>query len=422
MYFGHVAQLVERYTHIVEVVGSSPAVPIKAPSIYKGVFFIGRVWMEVPFFLHNLGEGEIHCVLQVLQSPFLTTGKVTQTFEERFSKYLGVKYAVGVTNGTTALFLALKALGIGQGDEVVTTPLSFIATANAILHTGATPVFVDVDARTGNLREDLVEKVLTERTKAILPVHLYGQMVDMRKLLEIAKKYDLFLVEDSAHAIEAEREGYRPAQLSEAACFSFYATKNITSGEGGAIATKDEEFAERLRKLRLHGMTKGALDRYQSKYYQHYDMVLLGYKANMKDIDAALLLPQLERIEELWKRREEIARRYEEAFSQMEEVDFPKVLPNSKSARHLFTLWVSPKKRDEILWRLAKQGVGCTVNYRPIHLMSFYRKNFGYQEGMFPEAERIGSSTITLPLYPRLTDEQVEYVIQAVKQAIWETK
>jgi len=377
----------------------------------------GRYQMKVEFFKHNIGPEEIAKVTEVLNSIFLTTGRVVQEFEEKFSRYLGCKYTIGVTSCTAAIHLSLLAYEIGPGDEVITTPMTFIASANSILHTGAKPVFVDVEPETGNIKVELIEEAITEKTKAILPVHLYGQMCDMKRMEEIALKHKLVIIEDAAHCIEGERDEIKPGQLSGAACFSFYATKNITSGEGGAISTNNERIAEKLKQLRLHGMTKGAAERYTNKY-QHYDMEHLGWKYNMDNIHAGLLLNQLDEIEKHLSRREEICNMYEEAFCQVEELDFPKIIPNSKSARHLFTIWVNPERRDEIIWKLQEKGIGVAVNFRPVHLMKYYRNNFGFQSGMFPIAEKIGNSTIALPLYPKLTNPQVKYVIEQVKEAV----
>jgi UDP-4-amino-4-deoxy-L-arabinose-oxoglutarate aminotransferase len=322
---------------------------------------------------------------------------------------------VGVTSCTAALHLSLLAYGIGRGDEVITTPMTFIATANAVLHVGAKPVFVDVEPETGNINADLIEDTVTSKTKAILPVHLYGQMCDMRKIRRIADKHGLIVIEDAAHAIEAVRDSIRPAQLGDTACFSFYATKNITSGEGGAVSTNNEEIADKLEKLRLHGMSKGAAERY-SKRYEHWDMEMLGWKYNMSNIQASLLLNQLERIEKNWQRREDICRKYEEAFKDNAQVAYTKVLPDSKSARHMFTILVPSERRDDILWKLQEKGVGVAVHFRAIHLLSYYRQTFGYKRGTFLVAEKIGDSTITLPLYSTLSDREVDYVISAVNE------
>jgi len=375
--------------------------------------------MKVEFYKHNISQQDIDNVVEVLNSLFLTTGEVVSEFEYKFSRYLDCRYTVGVTSCTAALHLSLLACGIGPGDEVITTPMTFIASANAVLFTGAKPIFVDVEPETGNINADLIEGAITPKTKAILPVHLYGQMCDMKKIRAIADRYHLIIIEDAAHAIEASRDGARPGQLSDAACFSFYATKNITSGEGGAISTNNEETAEKLKKLRLHGMSKGAAERY-SKRYEHWDMEMLGWKYNMSNIQAALLLSQLGRIEQNWQRREDICRLYEEAFKKDSGVTCLKVLPNSKSGRHLFTILVPPKRRDSIMGQLQESRIGVAVNFRAIHLLTFYRQAFGYERGSFPIAEKIGDSTITLPLYPKLTDEEVRYVIQTVKEVIAE--
>jgi dTDP-4-amino-4,6-dideoxygalactose transaminase len=370
--------------------------------------------MKIEFFRHNIGEAEIDLVVQTLHSTFLTTGPRTAQFEKNFSEYLGNKYTIGLSSCTAGLFLALKALNVGPGHEVITTPMTFIATANAILHTGATPVFVDVEPATGNIDADKIEQAITPKTRAIVPVHLYGHMCDMNRIQDIAKKHRLYVIEDSAHCIEGEREGVRPGHLSEAAVFSFYATKNITSGEGGAICTNDASLYENLLKYRLHGMTKSAIDRY-SRTYQHWDMELLGYKGNMNDIQASLLLPQLDRIEEILRRKEDICKRYESAFRELQSVDFPGVLPATKHARHLFTIWVNPNNRDEILTQLQEAQIGIAVNFRAIHLLTYYTQTYGFTRGDFPVAERIGDSTISLPMYAKMTDEDVEYVIDRVR-------
>ncbi|HEX6513902.1 MAG TPA: DegT/DnrJ/EryC1/StrS family aminotransferase, partial [Chloroflexota bacterium] len=235
---------------------------------------------KVPFFRHDLGRDELDSVAEVIQGLILTTGDTVARFEQEFASCLGRKHALGVTSCTGALHLSLLGLGVGPGDEVITTPMTFIATATSILEAGATPVFVDVEPGTGNLDAARVEVAITERTKAIMPVHLYGQMCDMRALRQIADRHKLFIVEDAAHCVEGTRDGIRPGELGDTACFSFYATKNLTCGEGGAVVTDDSELAERLRLLRLHGMTKNAFDRYREGY-QHWDMVMLGWKYNM---------------------------------------------------------------------------------------------------------------------------------------------
>ncbi|MEW6267158.1 MAG: DegT/DnrJ/EryC1/StrS family aminotransferase [Thermodesulfobacteriota bacterium] len=369
--------------------------------------------MKVDFYRHSLEESDIERVTEVLRSTFLTTGEVTAAFEKKLAAYLGVKHVVGVMSCTQALHLSLLAWGIGPGDEVITTPMTFIASSNAVLHAGATPVFVDVEKRTGNLDAGRIEEKITPRTRAILPVHLYGQMSDMKEIRWIADRRGLIVIEDAAHCLEGERDGVRPGRLGEAACLSFYATKNITSGEGGAIATNDDRKADLLRRLRLHGMDKSAADRY-TKLYRHWDMSVLGWKANLDNIKAALLIGQLDRVEDRWRRREEIARRYRDAFSRAPGLGLMSDLPGVKHARHLFTVHAPPDRRDAFLAGLQERGVGVAVNYRAVHLLDYYARQFGFRRGDYPVAEAIGDATVTLPLYPGLKDEEIEYVIEAV--------
>jgi len=377
--------------------------------------------MKVEFYRHNLTNDDIERLVEVCRGVFLTTGRDTAEFEAAFASYLGAKHAVGVTSCTAALHIALLALGVGPGDEVITTPMTFAATSNTVFYTGATPVFVDVEPDTGLISVEAVERAITPRTKAIVPVHLYGLMADMRRLHALAAPRGIALVEDCAHAIEAERDGARPGALSDAACFSFYATKNITSGEGGAVVTNSDAVATRLRLLRQHGMSASASDRYTGTY-RHWDLELLGWKYNMTNLQAALLIGQMDRVDELWARREAIAQRYETALRNVSGVSFPIVVPGARSARHLFTIWVAPARRDEVLGDLQARGVGVAVNYRAVHLLKYYQERMGLGRGSFPVAERIGDSTVTLPLYPKLADAEVDYVIESVKAAVGSTQ
>ncbi len=365
--------------------------------------------MKIEFYKHNIGKKEKKELDKVLRSIFLTTGNVTKKFEDKFSKYMKIKNTIGVTSCTAGLHISLVALGIGKGDEVITTPMSFIATSNAIEYVGAKPVFVDVELNTGNIDAALIEKAVTSKTKAIIVTHLYGVMCDIKKINKIAKKFNLKLIEDSAHAIESKRDGIKPGRFSDAACFSFYATKNMTSGEGGAVITNNDDVAEKLRKLRLHGMSKIAVDRYISGY-KHYDMELLGYKYNMFDIQAALLLNQLNNIEKYFEKRKKIYNRYIDKFFNVSNILLPHIPENCKSAYHIFTIWVDPDKRDYIINELQNRGIMVAVNFRPIHLMRYYRDKYNYTEGMFPNAEKIGSSTITLPFYIKLTPKEIDFI------------
>jgi len=370
---------------------------------------------KIEFYKHNLTPKDIRACVSVLKSFFLTTGQSVEEFEKKFSDYLSVKYAIGVNSCTDALFLSLKGLGIKDGDEVITTPLSFIATSNAIEYCGAKPVFVDVEEKTGNINADLIEKAVTKKTKAVLPVHLYGQMCDMIKIKKISRKHKLKIIEDSAHCIEGIRDGIRPGQLSDAACFSFYATKNITSGEGGAIVTNDKKLYEWLIKARLHGMNKDAKNRYHKKY-EHYDMEFLGYKSNMSNIQASLLTNQLKRIEKHLSRKEELYKRYEVGFKNSPNIKTMKLAPNTKHARLLYTILVKEELRDLTISKLQDKGIGIAVNFRPIHLMKYYKNKYNYSIGGFPNAEIIGNSTISLPFYPKLTIREQQYIIKTLNK------
>jgi len=371
--------------------------------------------MKVEFYRHNLEEEDIQRAVEVLRSVFLTTGPVTAEFEEKFAAFTGLKECVALNSCTAALHLALLSLGIGPGDEVITTPMTFIATLTTIMHTGATPVPVDVEPATGLIDAGLIEGAVTERTRAVLPVHLYGTMADMRAIRSVADRHGLKVVEDSAHCVEGERDGVRPGQLSDASCYSFYATKNLTCGEGGALCTNEAKVADEVRALKLHGMSRDAASRYGGAY-RHWDMIRLGWKYNMDDIHAALLVAQIGRLTGYLARRKEICARYDAAFGPLEGVRLPRTM--GAGARHLYTILVAPETRDEVVSRLQARGVGVAVNYRAVHTLTYLAERFGYAAGDFPHADLIGRSTITLPLYTRLTDVEVDYVITAVKEAV----
>jgi dTDP-4-amino-4,6-dideoxygalactose transaminase len=373
--------------------------------------------MKIEFFKHNIDDEDRQRVNDVLQSIFLTTGLYVAEFENSFSSYLNLSHTIGLTSCTAALHLSLLAWDIGGGDEVITTPMSFCATSNSVMHAGATPVFVDVEEETGNINAELIEQRITERTKAIMPVHLYGQMCDMRRIRQIADKHNLIVIEDAAHCIEGQRDGVRVGGLGDAACFSFYATKNITSGEGGAISVHDDAKADLLKMLRIHGIDKSASDRY-TKEFRHWDMSVLGWKYNMDNIQGALLIGQLKRIDDLCKRRREIYERYADALSEVPNIRLMMTMPDTKHACHLFTIHVPDARRDSILASLQQKGIGVAVNYRAVHLLKYYRERFGYKDGDFPVAEAIGKSTISLPLYPTLTKEEQDYVIKNIKEIV----
>lgn len=372
---------------------------------------------KIEFFRHGIEGEELRRLREVLGSLFITTGQVVYEFESALADYLGLPHTVAVTSCTSAMQMALLAGGVQPGDEVITTTLTFIGTPNAVLMAGATPVLADVDRGTGNIDPGAVEAAVTEHTKAIMPVHLYGQMCDMDALREVADRHGLFIVEDAAHAIEAKWNGKPPGHYGEYSAFSFYATKNITSGEGGAITVRNEKQYELLNMLRLHGFNQLAVDRYTSSY-EKYDIGMFGWKCNMDSIHAAILVEQLKKIGGYGERRREIFDRYTEAFSAMDGIELHTIRPEAEHAYHLLTILVDPASRDAVMTGLQERGVGVSINFVPIHQMTYYRERFGFRDGMFPAAEDIGARTISLPLYPKLTGEEVEYVIEAVRETV----
>ncbi len=373
----------------------------------------------IPFYMHDLGQAELDAIGSVLAGPILTTGETVARFENEFAAFLGRKHALGVTSCTGALHMSLLALGIGPGDEVITTPMTFIATSTAILEAGARPVFVDVEPDTGNLDATKIEAAITSRTKAILPVHLYGLMCDMRAIRQVADRHGLRIVEDCAHCVEGERDGIKPGELSDTACFSFYATKNLTCGEGGAVVTDSDELADKLKLLRHHGMTKTAADR-QREGYKHWDMTMLGWKYNMDNIQAALLLPQMQRLHRKLDRRHILARLYEDHLAGLEGIRLPNSRADAIHARHLYPVWVDADRRDRVVETLNKAGIGTVVNYRAIHLLSYFAETLGYKAGDFPNAERIGDETLSLPFYPTMPEKHVVHVAATLRKLMAE--
>lgn len=365
-----------------------------------------------------IGEQEIEEVIATLRGGWIGTGPRVEQFEKDMMAYTGAQHAVAVSSCTAALHLSLLVLGVGRGDEVITTPMTFAATANAIIHTGAKPVFVDVNRETMLLDPGRLEDAITPRTKAIMPVHLTGKLCSMDEIQSVAQKHSLFIVEDAAHCIEGRYHGRRVGSISDLTCFSFYVTKNLTTGEGGMVTTDNPDWAKRLRILALHGMDAHAYHRFGDRGYRHYEVVEAGFKNNMTDIQAALGIHQLRRLEESWERRNAIWNTYQNAF-----VDLPLHRPASdepgtRHARHLYAIVVQKEEcdnsRDQLLEHLAQHRIGTGVHYTPVHLHPFYRKMFGYKEGDFPNAEWIGKGTISLPFSAKLTDEDVNDVVSSL--------
>ncbi len=377
--------------------------------------------VQVPFYRHGLCADDAAAVAAVLEGPMLTSGAVGRAVEEEIAAFFGVPHALLTNSWTNGAVATLLALGIGPGDEVIVPAMTFVATANVVRLVGATPVFVDVDPETLLVTPDAVAAAIGARTRAVIPVHIFGQMVDMPALAARLEGRGIHIVEDAAHCFEGRRAGARPGAHSDAAIFSFYATKNITCGEGGAVITRDPDLAARIRETRLHGMSAGAADRFQGGRYRHWDMVRLGTKANLPDLLAALLPPQIARVEERRARREVLARRYRDAFAGLP-LRLPRWLPDGVHAHHLFPVWVAPAIRDALLARLTGAGIGATVNYRAVPETTFYRKALRAidVEAHFPEAVRWGRGTLSLPLYPGLGEDEQDAVIATLARLLRE--
>ncbi|MGE4157967.1 MAG: DegT/DnrJ/EryC1/StrS family aminotransferase [Planctomycetota bacterium] len=369
-----------------------------------------------------IGEEEIAEVVATLRSGWIGTGPKTAQFEREFAEYVGAKYAVAVASCTAALHLSILALNLKPGDEVITTPMTFCATANAILHSRAVPVFADIDPVTQNIDPKDVERKITTKTRAILPVHLYGRSCDMDALLALCEKHRLRFIGDCAHAIETSWHGQRVGGSGDINCFSFYPTKNVVTIEGGMVTTDDEEVAATVKRLALHGMTKDAWKRFGDDGYKHYQVVHPGYKYNMTDIQASMGLHQLRRVDSLHARRQAIWNRYQEAFKNLP-VERPREEEKGTlHAFHLYTLLVDKNRcgidRDTFLNRLHKLNIGAGVHYVAVHLQPYYMETFGMTRGMFPHAEFVSDRTVSLPLSARLTDQDVGDVIEAVRSAL----
>lgn len=367
----------------------------------------------------RFGSQEIREVTDSLEKGWVGTGPKVAAFEESFARYVGAEHAIALNSCTAALHLSMLVSGVGQGDEVITSAMTFVSTVNAVLHAGATPVLVDCDRDTGLLKPEAVAAAVTDRTRAILPVHLYGRPCDMEGIQEIARRHDLVVIEDAAHAIETEYHGAKVGSISDLTCFSFYATKNLATGEGGMITTDRKDLADRLKVFALHGLSKDAWRRFSDTGYLQYQMVELGFKYNMMDLQAGLGLHQLPRLDDRLRRREEIWHRYDEAFGDLPIGTPPPPEPETVHARHLYTLLVDPDAsgldRDTFMGRLHESGIGTGIHYVAVHLHPYYRERFGYKPGDFPSASWLSDRTVSIPLSPHLHDSEVERVIAAVR-------
>jgi UDP-4-amino-4-deoxy-L-arabinose-oxoglutarate aminotransferase len=372
------------------------------------------VHMQVPFYRHSLAPENSKYVAKVLETPFLTSGPIGKEVEAQLSEYFGVKHAKLVNSWTNGAVATLLALDIGPGDEVIVPAMTFIATANVVELVGAKPVFIDCDPDTLLITQDLIKAAITKKTKAVIPVHMYGQMCDIKAIKEILPKdQKISIIEDCAHTFEARFHGERPGKYSDAAIFSFYATKNVTCGEGGAIITNDSNLFERIQQSILHGMSAGAADRFKAGQYKHWGMDHLGTKANLPDLLACFLPEQIKTVDQRLGVREEIAQRYQKALASTK-IRVPKVLNGIVHSRHLFPIHVGAESRDKALLELGAANIGATINYRSVHTMGFYSKRYGFSENDFPASLSWGNGTLSIPLFPGITVQEQEYVIDVL--------
>jgi dTDP-4-amino-4,6-dideoxygalactose transaminase len=390
--------------------GKKPVVRSSRPVRSKDRFIV--------FGAPKIENAEIKEVVASIKSGWLGTGPKVKKFEDMFKKYKGTKYSIALNSCTAALHLSMLAIGLKPGNEVIVPTMTFAATANAVIHAGGIPIFADCERDTMNIDPLDIERKITQKTKAILPVHFAGRPCNMDAIMSIAAKYNLKIIEDCAHAIEAEYKNKKTGTFGDLGCFSFYVTKNIVTGEGGMIVTDNEDYANQIKILALHGMSKDAWRRFSDEGYKHYQVIYSGFKYNMMDIQAAIGIHQLPRIEKYWKRRQEIWNKYNEAFK-----DLPVFIPspvetNIKHAYHLYTLLIDIDNlkinRDQFLDEMTKRNIGIGVHYIALHLHPYYQQTYGYKRGDFPNAEWISERTVSLPLSAKLIDDDVEDVVRAV--------
>jgi len=374
---------------------------------------------EIPLSDIDVDEKEINSVIDVLKSKWLSMGPVTQEFEGKFAEYIGSGHAFGVSNGTAALHIANKVLGIGEGDEVIVPALTFVATANSVLYTGAKPVFADItDLNNLNISpEDILEKV-TSKTKAIIPVHYAGYPCNMDAINEIAEDHNLKVIEDDAHAPGAEYKGIKCGNIGDIGCFSFFSNKNMVTGEGGMITTSDDLLANKIKTMRSHSMTTLTWDRHKGHSFS-YDVLDIGYNYRINEIASAMGLVQLEKLNKNNEKRKNLVESYKDKLKDIEDVSVPFFNYKEKSSHHIFPVLLSENiSRNEFMQKLRERGIQTSVHYPPVHLFSYYKKNFGLKEGSLTKTEYVGRNVVTLPLYPEMSEDDVNYIVEAIKNVL----
>ncbi len=378
----------------------------------------------LPFHVPEIGDAEIRSVVETLQSGWLTTGFRVKRFEQDFADYIGCSHAVAVNSGTAALHLALDAVGIKEGDEVIVPTMTFAATAEVVTYFKAKPVLVDCRPDTLNIDPNVIEAAITPRTKAIIPVHFGGQPCDMNPILEIAKTHQLKVIEDAAHALPAAYKGKTIGRIGDITCFSFYATKTITTGEGGMAVTNNPEWANRMRIMSLHGISHDAWNRYADDGSWYYEILRPGFKYNLTDIAAAIGIEQLKKCSIFWQARKRIASTYNREFSDLPEIRCPVCQPQLQHAWHLYVIQLDLERlrirRKKFIEALREKGVGTSVHFIPLHLHPVYHGKFGYEPDDFPNATAAYEQIISLPIYPKMTASDVSRVIDAVRSIVEE--
>ena len=374
--------------------------------------------MRIPFHRPYITEEEINGVVECLRNGWLTMGEKTLEFEDRFKNYVGSKHAVAVSSCTAALHLSLVVMGVKEGDEVIVPTTTFVATAEVVNYLGAKPVLVDVEIDTHLIDVKKVEEKITDRTKAIMPVHFSGQPADMDEILDIARRHNLYVIEDAAHALPSWYKGRKVGTIGDITAFSFYATKTLATGEGGMATTENDEWADRLRILRLHGISKDAWKRYSKEGSWEYDVMENGFKYNTTDINASMGLAQLRKLEDMWEKRKAIARTYSEAFAGLDTVVPYKVKEDRVSSWHLYPLRLNLSAlridRDTFIKTLGGKGIGTSVHFIPLYRFKYYRERFGYSAEDFPNSEWVFKRVVSLPIYPSMTEEEMSYVVEVV--------